>query len=264
MAIDFTKDRKETRKPKRVKNIEIPRGWKLPEEITHRLGSRTGKQRVISENNHVLIVLHKAPLKHDTHRKSLFLWRNDKDIWAASDQGSGFAALGEYLKTYAKLEESLDDEYEKAVNAKDFFNLLEEIAPILRAIKNTYSTLQTAREIAGEALIDARDKAEELHRNIELLYIDSKNGLDYAIAKKTEEQSELQREALVAGHRLNIIMALFFPITAVASLLGMNVPHGLENAPPWVFVSILAICIMFGIALGFMVLRKPNRNRGAS
>ncbi len=243
-----------------VQNSEIPPGWKLPEEIVRRLGARAGKQRVIAEEGQVLLILHKPPLKHETHRESVFFWKNAAGLWDASERGNGLTALNEYLDNYARIEDALEDDYEKAVSARDFFDLLERIAPVQRAVKNMSKALQVAREIVGKELIDYRDKAEELNRNIELLYIDSKNALDYAIAKRAEEQSEMQREALIAGHRLNIIMALFLPMTAVASLLGMNIPHGLEKSQTWVFILIVAVCSILGLLMRSLVLKK-TKNR---
>lgn len=243
-----------------IKNTEIPPGWKLPEEIIHRLGSKSGKQRVIAEKGHIFIILHKAPLKNESHRESIFLWKKPEGKWEASERGSGLSALDEYLDNYARIEEALDQDYEKATKARDFFDLLEMLAPVQRAVKNMSITLQAARDIAGEDFIDSRDRAEELHRNFELLYIDSKNALDYAVAKRAEEQSEMQRQALIAGHRLNIIMALFLPITAVASLLGMNIPNGLEQSQSWVFLVVVAICSLLGVFMRFLVLKKPKNN----
>ena len=234
----------------------LPPGWKLPNEIVRRLGSKAGKQRVIAENSHVLIILHKAPLKHESHRESIFLWRDPKGKWSASEGGHGLSALSYFLENYSRIEESLEESYEKAENSKEFFDLLEKLAPVQRSVKNASKTLQAAREFAGEELIDYRDKAEELSRNFELLYGDSKNGLDYAVAKKTEEQSELQRKALVASHRLNIIIALFLPITAAASLLGMNIPHGLEKSPSWVYFAIVATCGILGLIVRYLVLKN--------
>ena len=203
-------------------------------------------------------MLHKAPLKHETHRESVYFWRNDKGVWSATERGSGLTALDEFLDNYERIEDALDDQYEKASNARDFFDLLEKIAPIQRAVKNTSKALQNAREVIGEEFIDSRDKAEELYRNIDLLYTDSKNGLDYAIAKRAEEQAEMQKQALTAGHRLNIIMALFLPITAVASLLGMNIPHGLEKSQSWVFFAIVGVCSLLGIFMRSLVLKKSK------
>lgn len=235
---------------------ELPPGWKLPDKIVRRLGSKAGKQRVIAEENHILIILHKPPLKNESHRESIFFWCDPSGKWSASERGDGLAALTGFLDNYSRIEESLEESYENAENSKDFFDLLEKLAPIQRSVKNMSNVLQSARELAGEDLIDYRDKADELSRNFELLYIDNKNGLDYAVAKKTEEQSELQRKALLAGHRLNMIIALFLPITAAASLLGMNIPHGLEKSPIWVYFSIVITCGILGIFVRYLVSRK--------
>ena len=238
------------------RNNEIPNNWSLPELITSRLGTISGKQRVIAEDGHILIVLHKIPGKNQSHRKSLFLWRDADKQWHSSERGNGIHVLNEHLEQYATLDEKLDLQYEEAINAADYFDLLETLTPIQRTIKNTSATLQAAREIAGAELIDFRDKADVMQRNFELLYTDCKNGLDYAVAKKAEEQSELQKPALLVGHRLNIIMALFLPVTAAASLLGMNVPHGLESSSPWVFASIVGIFGVLGLLMKAWVSKK--------
>lgn len=235
---------------------KVPPGWELPDEIVNRLGSKAGKQRVIAEKNHILIILHKPPLKHENHRESIFFWRDPQGNWSASERGNGLSALTDFLDNYSRIEESLEEGYENSESSKDFFDLLEQIAPIQRSVKNMSNTLQSARDLAGEELIDFRDIAEELSRNFELLYIDSKNGLDYAVGKKTEEQSELQREALLASHRLNMIIALFLPITAAASLLGMNIPHGLEKSSNWVYFSIVITCAVLGLFVRYLVSRK--------
>ncbi|TDF34612.1 hypothetical protein EYS14_22915 [Alteromonadaceae bacterium M269] len=238
------------------RNKEIPSNWKLPEVITNRLGSSAGRQRVIAEEGHILVVLHQIPKDNAMHREPLFLWRDADYKWHSTERGNGIAVLTDYLERYEALEEKLDQQYEKAVNASDYFDLLELVAPVQRSVKNMSNTLQAAREAAGSELIDFRDKAEELQRHFELLYIDCKNGLDYAVAKKAEEQSELQKQALQVGHRLNIIMALFLPVTAAASLLGMNIPHGLETSSPWVFGSVVGIFGALGLVMKYWVTKQ--------
>jgi Mg2+ and Co2+ transporter CorA len=237
-------------------NKNIPHTWALPEVITGRLGSSAGKQRVIAEDGHVLIVLHKIPGKDDNRRETLFLWRDNENQWYSSERGNGLEVLNDHLNKYAKLEEKLDQQYENATVSGDYFDLLEILAPVQRTIKNSSTTLQTAREIVGKEIIDYRDRAEELTRSFDLLYVDCKNGLEYAIAKKAEEQSELQKQALQVGHRLNIIMALFLPVTAAASLLGMNIPHGLETSSPWVFGGVVGFFGLLGILMKAWVTKR--------
>jgi hypothetical protein len=239
------------------KNADIPNNWKLPDAIVARLGKKAGKQRVIAEQSHTLVVLHKAPKKNEHHRESVFLWLDDKAVWSSSERGNGLAILDDYLQQYAKAEAALDKKYEQAHCAADYFDLLENVSPLQRAAKNMTHTLQSAREHVGSEMIDYRDRAEEILRNIDLLYVDCKNALEYSVAKKAEEQSLLNKKALVVSHRLNIIMALFLPITAVASLLGMNLTHGLESKNPLVFGSVVAISIVLGLVMKFWVSRKP-------
>jgi hypothetical protein len=95
--------------------------------------------------------------------------------------------------------------------------------------------LQAAREAIREDrdIIDLRDWAYQVERGFALLYTDSKNALDYSIAKRAEEEAKLSRQAVQTGHRLNILAAIFFPLTAIASLFGMNIRSGLEDFPIW-------------------------------
>lgn len=234
----------------------LPPGWKLPDAVRRRLGSKAGRQRVIAEGDDILLILHKPPIKQENARESVFFWRDSSKAWNSSERGSGLGALHDFIEKYAKLGESLEEEFENAKDSQDFFELLGKLAPIHRSVKNMCKALQSAREYAGVELIDYRDRAEELNRHFELLNIDSKNGLDYAVAKKSEEQSELQRKALLAGHRLNMVIALFLPITAAASLLGMNIPHGLEKSPTWVYFSIVCVCGVLGLFVRYMISRK--------
>ncbi|MDP6506065.1 MAG: hypothetical protein QF886_20745, partial [Planctomycetota bacterium] len=43
--------------------------------------------------------------------------------------------------------------------------------------------------------------------------------------------------------------ALFLPITALASVLGMNLTHGLEDSGSWAFWMILMIGLVTGLCL---------------
>ncbi len=47
------------------------------------------------------------------------------------------------------------------------------------------------------------------------------------IAKSTEEQAVLGEEAVRSGLRLNILVAIFLPLTTLSGMFGMNVTTGL-------------------------------------
>jgi Mg2+ and Co2+ transporter CorA len=121
--------------------------------------------------------------------------------------------------------------------------------------------LQTAREaIKGDTfLIELRDNAYEVERNLDLLYEDVRNAIQHRTARKAEEQARLSEQALHASHRLNILAALFFPLTALASLFGMNFRHGLDDYPPVMFWLIFVISVALGLVMKGWVLRKPKR-----
>jgi Mg2+ and Co2+ transporter CorA len=148
-------------------------------------------------------------------------------------------------------EQNLVEKYQQAQNADDYFQLLEDITPLLKATTSLHATLQSAREaISGDRdLIDLRDWAEEIERNLTLLNTNTKNALDFKIAKQGEEQAILGQKSLKAGDRLNTLAAIFFPLTAISSVFGMNLPNGLENNSMYLFWLVF----LLGIALGLWI-----------
>ena len=132
------------------------------------------------------------------------------------------------------------------------------------ALLRVHQALQAAREaIKGDTfLIEIRDLAYEIARNVELLLEDVRNAIQYRMAREAEEQARLGKEALSASHRLNILAALFFPLTAIASLFGMNLAHGLDEKSPVMFWLIFVAGAGMGFAMkGWVLAKPPARNR---
>jgi hypothetical protein len=229
-----------------------PANWKLPESIRKRLGQTSyGRQRTIVEEGHLLIVLHRPPDADQSHREGVLYWRNPAGEWMTSAGGPGMGALKTHVQLYTDLETKLTREYDEAMTAGELFDLVETLTPLSRAARNMHQALQQAREMAkgDTALIDVRDLAYEADRNLDLLLQDVRNAIDYKIARESEEQGKLSREALRASHRLNILAALFLPLTAITSLFGMNFQSGFESNGPMMFWLALAI----GVSLGFIM-----------
>lgn len=231
--------------------MTIPANWSLPDSIKGRLGQTTyGRQRAIVEEGHVVIVLHKPPGPDDRTRESALFWRTPAGEWHFSrGGGSGASALKRHVQTYADIEGRLTQDYEKANNTEALFNLLEELTPMARAAENMHLALQAAREaVKGDQfLIEVRDLAYEVSRNVDLLLDDVRNAIQYRAAREAEVQSQDAKEALKAGHRLNILAALFFPLTAITSVFGMNLRHGLDENRALLFWLIFG----GGVGLGF-------------
>lgn len=237
----------------------IPPTWSLPPAIRARLGQTTyGRQRAIVEDGHLLLVLHQPPGADDSRREGVLFWRNPAGDWQFSRGGPGPGALKRHVQAYAEVEGKLTQEYEKATDTAALFNLVESLTPLTRAARNMHQALQTAREaVKGDTfLIETRDLAYEITRNLELLLEDVRNAIQYRMAREAEEQAKSSKEALHASHRLNILAALFFPLTAIASLFGMNIAHGLDEKSPVMFWLIFVAGTGLGFAMKGWVLGK--------
>lgn len=239
----------------------VPPTWSLPEAIRVRLGQSTfGRQRAIVEDGHLLLILHKAPGPNERGREGLMFWRSPSGDWQFSRGGPGPGALKRHVQSYAEIEAALASKYEHALNTLALFDLVEALTPLVRAARNMHQALQTARDaIKNDAfLIEMRDLAYDIERNLELLLEDTRNEIQQRTARKAEEQAELSAAALQASHRLNILAALFFPLTAIASLFGMNLSHGLDMESPVFFWLILVAGCALGFGLKTWMLGRPK------
>lgn len=230
--------------------------WDLPEEIKRRFGQSPGKQRAMVKDGHLLLILHQLP-DPDRERKAIFFWRQPEGKWLCSEWGEGLSKLRKHVREYDEAADKLRDEYEKADEAEDYFRILERIAPLRHSAGNLHATLQSAREAIHDDrdIIDLRDWAYEVERSLVLLYEDTKNALDFSIARKSEEQARLSTQSVQTAHRLNILAAIFFPLTALSSVFGMNMRSGFEDAAPWVFWVIFVVGVMLGFAIRSWVLQ---------
>ena len=242
----------------------IPPTWSLPEAIRARLGQTTyGRQRAVVEEGHLLLVLHQPPGADDSRREGVLFWRNPAGDWQFSRGGPGPGALKRHVQGYAELEGKLTQDYEKAVDTASLFDLVEILTPLARAARNMHQALQTAREaVKGDIfLIEMRDLAYEIDRNLELLLEDVRNAIQYRMAREAEEQAQLSKEAVRASHRLNILAALFFPLTAIASVFGMNLTHGLNQHSPVMFWLIFVAGTGLGFVMkGWVLAKSPGKD----
>jgi hypothetical protein len=239
----------------------IPPTWNLPETIRVRLGQTTyGRQRAIVEEGHVLLVLHKPPGPDDRAREGVLFWRNPAGDWQCNRGGPGPGGLKRHVQSYAELEAKLTQDYETSTATTVLFDLQETLTPLVRASRSMHAALQTAREaIKQDAfIIEMRDLAYEVERNMDLLIEDVRNAIHQAAAREAEAQAQASREALAASHRLNVLAALFFPLTATASIFGMSFSRGMDEHIPGMFWAICAGGLVLGFALKGWVTAKPK------
>src|SRR3569832_404722 len=100
-----------------------PAGWNLPEPIRARLGQKTiGRQRIIFEEGHLLIVLHKAPTAADAEREGVLFWRTPDGNWKWT-RGVGGAALAAHVQSYMDREATLSSAFDQAGDAQALYEL---------------------------------------------------------------------------------------------------------------------------------------------
>lgn len=119
--------------------------------------------------------------------------------------------------------------------------------------------LQEARKLCPDDrdIINLRDRAYSIERNAELLYEETKNSLDYRVVKRAEEQAELGRHMEVTAHRLNMLVAFFFPIATLTAIFGINLTHGFETRhSPFLFLAVIGIGLLLGLILTMLVNRR--------
>jgi hypothetical protein len=235
----------------------LPAAWDIPAPIRARLGREAGRQRAMLHEGHLLLVTHALPDARQIARKAAFFWRKPDGSWKAAGEASGgFGGLGALVEAYRARVGALEDEVEGATRAADFHRVIHATAPLARSARNLHKTLQEARDMvpADAGLIAMRDLAYEVERTAELVALEAKAGLDFVVANRAEAQVEHAAHIDRSNHRLNLVVALFLPITALSGMLGMNLPTGLERHP-WAFWAAVA----GSFAVGFFLRARIDR-----
>lgn len=236
----------------------LPLTWKIPKSLRARVGDTAGRQRVIFEEDHLLLVFHRAPETDDIHRVGRFLWRTADGAWSASDGGDGPAVLMKHVGEYAALIARFDQQEENANTAEEYFLVIGGLLPLIRSTAHMHQVLQEARKLTPDdrGLINARDKAYELERTVDLLYTSAKNGLDFEIAKRGEEEAIASRAMARSGHRLNVLAGFFFPLATISSVMGMD----MSNLSPTEW-SRMGVIVLAGLTVGVVLALFITRQR---
>lgn len=221
-------------------------------------------------DGHLLLVLHSPPELDEHDRDGRLFWRLPDGSWKANCPDSAIKSLHGHLKEYRERIEKLDEQVSAARTADEYFAVVSNLLPLQRAARNLHQALQTARQELSDArdLINFRDAAYEIERMSELLYADAKNELDFLIVCRAEEQAQVSYDMGVSSHRLNLLVAFFFPIATLSSIFGTNLIHGYEGRhAPWLFLIMLATGLLFGVVLTLAITRKSrpkSKGSGAS
>ncbi len=208
------------------------------------------------QEGHLLLILHEAPAPDAVERTPAFFWRSPGGEWMAHRKVMPSGTLGDFLNVF-ETRLLLDSQETAAATAAAYHTILEATAPVLRTIRSLHRALQEARDMVKEdrELINHRDRAASLERTAELLLQDAQFGLSYIVARKAETQAASAASQAAAAHRLNILAALFLPLTAVPSLLGMEIHSGLADTQRH-FWLIVGASIAAGLLCAIIIRRK--------
>jgi len=230
----------------------IPDTWQVPTELRERVGTRVGRQRAMVEGAHCLLLLHQLPKHNERERHAIAFWRSDIGAWRCFPGRDNIQTLKEHVENVSKTVEELDDKLDVAEKATEFLALIKLARPMQRLTRNMHLALQQVRDAFPEDLeiLALRDRAYELERLAETICDDTENGMQYTIAQHTEEQADVSERIAKESHRLNTLAAVALPITAIGSILGMNLTNGLEGLPePISFWFIVLGVFLFGMFL---------------
>jgi Mg2+ and Co2+ transporter CorA len=236
-------------------------GWKLPGKIVSRLGvSSYGRQRAIFEEDNLLLILHYPPGSKNYKRETAVFWRQPSGAWFCNGLDDGTSKLKKLVKTYEDQITAISQEYGSAETAQDLFEVITKINPMKRAANDMYTAMQSAREqVKGDnELIEMRDRAYEAARFLDLLYEDTQTALNFRIAKNAQDDADAAKQVVSAQHKLNILAAIFFPLTALTSIFGMELPNGLNKLGVLPFWVILFVGIFIGSSFKNWVVKKEE------
>lgn len=213
----------------------------------------------MAHGGHLLLILHELPEPGVPERQGLFFWRDPAGKWSTNVRGSGLSELRALVTRYIERVDALESAFAAATSVERLFPVLRAATPIVRASKQMHEVLQAAREAQRKDrdIINVRDLAGEVVRAAELLSAEARTALEFDIAESAEAQAKANRALAEAGQRLNLLAAVFLPLTAVASVFGMNLPSGLEGfASPMLFWIVLVA----GIGVGLLVRGGLSRD----
>ena len=145
-------------------NSLVPFGWQVPGVFRSRIGERAGRQRIMTADGHLLIILHKVPRAGTSGRESALFWRSPKGDWTSTEGGSGLGALTAYFEQWRSVIDQLEDVMAEPPLAENYFTVLQRTSPLLRTVRNRaarFGGSHAQRDLLDLTLIAAAGRAGE-------------------------------------------------------------------------------------------------------
>lgn len=220
----------------------------VPAKFRARMGEVAGRQRAMVDEGHLLLVLHEVPVPARRERGARLFWRAPDGEWKTQGMGNGPGPLRDHVAEFELAVDELEERLRQATRALDWFEVLREATPLQRTAHHLAATLQAAREaIDDRELINLRDRANEVERAVDLITAEARDAIDFIAAQKAEAQAATSVELSRESHKLNVVAAVFLPMTALASIFSMTLHSGLEGVgSPWLFWLVVGLGVVLG------------------
>jgi Mg2+ and Co2+ transporter CorA len=215
----------------------------------------------MAHDGHLLVILHLVPTPKNLARRAAIFWRAPDGQWKATGEAKGnVTALKSHVEAFGKKVEELEARVEKATSAVEYFSVLRELGPFQRTATHLHKALQEARDASTDPdIITLRDQAGDYERSAELLYNDAKHGLEFTIARRSEEQAVRGHAIERSSHRLNRLAAVFLPVSALGGAFSMKFASGLEERhAPWIFWGVFASAFLLGFIIRSVVKAEES------
>lgn len=127
-----------------------PKIWDLPFDIRRQLSGRGGRQRALAADNHLLIVLYQVSKPKSSRGETVYFWRNREHEWHYSERGGGFSALEKVVESYGNRIAELEESLSTADDSRARFQLLDDVTPVLRSVRNLADALHKGLELSDQ------------------------------------------------------------------------------------------------------------------
>lgn len=238
-------------------SLSLPKLWSLPSAVRTAFGARVQEQRVLHHAGHLLLVLHEAS------GEPVLFWREPNGEWRSTAAGRGLVPLKEMVGAYAEQAQLIEKRLGSARVARDFFEVLVALRPLEHRARELGLVVQRASEHEGKdlELQGLAMRAAATARHLALLVLRTEDGRDFDLAQLTEEQADISNQMVVSGQRLNFLVAMLLPMTALTSIFGMNLIDHQGSRAGLMAASVVLFALLLGGLLSLFVARMPKQLR---
>lgn len=118
--------------------------FEVPPSLAPHLSRSVGRQRVLSHEGTILIILHRPPIDDHWKREGVFLLKSAEGVWRCRGERTPKGIL----ESYRNAARIFDEKLEGAPSVSELFELLDSLVPLRRAARNVHAVLADAERIS--------------------------------------------------------------------------------------------------------------------